>query len=93
MRKEVADSNLYECQPPLFPLRASFLMADSNLYECQPPLHFVPLFSHEVGEVAAHHSGQAATSPLRATSFAHSSPYSKPPLSALHLLAANTISP
>jgi hypothetical protein len=29
MRKEVADSNLYECQPPLFPLRASFFTATS----------------------------------------------------------------
>jgi hypothetical protein len=34
-------------------LRATFLMADSILYECQPALHFVPLFSYEVEELAA----------------------------------------
>jgi hypothetical protein len=51
MRKEVADSNLYECQPPLF----SWL---SVHYDVQPPLSRLKPWRGG----CAHHSGQAATS-------------------------------
>jgi hypothetical protein len=47
MRKEVADSNLYECQPPLFPLRASFFTRSGR-------------GGTKWKEVAVHQNGQTA---------------------------------
>jgi Cytochrome C and Quinol oxidase polypeptide I len=49
--KEVADSNLYECQPPLFPLRLKKEVAVIHNGCSQPPLSQgkpPPLFSYEV---------------------------------------------
>jgi hypothetical protein len=74
MRKEVADSNLYECQPPL-PLRASFfirsgrggclsILINSHLFHFVPPL-FSGEAEKEVADWRNHYYG--------ATSFPYSS--------------------
>jgi cytochrome c biogenesis factor len=82
MRKEVADSNLYECQPPLFPLRASFFTRSGRGTKWKRWLTLTSmnashLFSHGCGhhsgkarseEVAVHLNGQTATSFFTATS-------------------------